>query len=250
MKNFKLKGILIASGLICVCALAGCATSNNTDQQNSALVSEPSVMSKAEKDSLTAETPGESVDYAVYEQYGLIYDEQNGWYTYNENVVRFFNDPVAGASFTNFFTGTVDIEAKRDENKELIGIEECSQETYDSHTKKYAKFANMSSSVLPSTIQYETTQNSEEWLKDYETYGIAYNKSDNSWYYNSEKIQILIDSEKAIVYSTDEDGVCLAVSRGDNHEITEIKVISLNDAQLLLQANNPGKVLDSTMEEN
>ena len=60
----------------------------------------------------------------------------------------------------------------------------------------------------------------------------------------------MLGSEKAIVYSTDEDGVCLAVSRGDNHEITEIKVISLNDAQLLLQANNPGKVLDSTMEEN
>ena len=41
---------------------------------------------------------------------GLSYDQENYYFTYNGNVVRFFNDPIAGASFTNFFSGTVDIE--------------------------------------------------------------------------------------------------------------------------------------------
>lgn len=83
------------------------------------------------------EFPGGRVDYTVYEPYGLIYDDKAGCYTYNRSVVRFFNDPAAGVSFTNFFTGTVDIEAKRDAGNRLIGIEECSKEVYDYHTKKY-----------------------------------------------------------------------------------------------------------------
>lgn len=32
------------------------------------------------------------------------YDQENYYFTYNGNVVRFFNDPIAGASFTNFFS--------------------------------------------------------------------------------------------------------------------------------------------------
>ena len=44
---------------------------------------------------------------------------------------------MGGASFTNFFTGTVDIEAERDTNDKLIGIRECTKEVYDRHTEKY-----------------------------------------------------------------------------------------------------------------
>ena len=53
-----------------------------------------------------------------------------------EMLSDFFNDPVGGASFTNFFTGTVDIEAERDTNDKLIGIRECTKEVYDRHTEK------------------------------------------------------------------------------------------------------------------
>lgn len=86
------------------------------------------------------ETQGEFEGYSVYEKYGLLYDAENDCYTYNGSVVRFFNDPAAGASFTNFFTGTVDIEAVYDNENNLIGIKECSKETYDRHTKKQEKF--------------------------------------------------------------------------------------------------------------
>lgn len=95
-----------------------------------------------ETEEVTRQLPGGRVDYTVYEPYGLVYDEKSDCYTYNGSVVRFFNDPAAGAGFTNFYTGTVDIEAKRDENNELTGIVECSEEVYDYHTRKYDRFHN------------------------------------------------------------------------------------------------------------
>lgn len=246
MKISKFKSILITLGLICVGSLTGCAAGNAANLQGSAVLPAPSVTVNAAENSSTVETSGGSVNYAVYEQYGLSYDDQKGCYSYNGDVVRFFNDPIAGASFTNFFTGTVDIEAKRDENNNLIGIEECSKETYDNHTRKSS---NLVASGMPSTIQSGTTQDYEDWLKDYEAFGITYNKSDNGWYYDGEKIQILVDNEKAVVYLTEEGGICLAVIRNENHEITEIKAVSQKDAQMLLQNNNPGATFDSTVEE-
>ncbi len=136
MKLKKTKRILSASVLISIalqCMLTGCVGNAAASAQNGILLSAmPASDIRTVKDSSTAEIPG-SVDWSVYEAYGLSYDEKTGCYTYNGSIVRFFNDPAAGASFTNFFTGTVDIEAKRDADDNLIGIEECSQEVYDSH---------------------------------------------------------------------------------------------------------------------
>lgn len=103
---------------------------------------EKTAISKAADNSEVLETNGEFEGYSVYEKYGLLYDNENDCYTYNGSVVRFFNDPIAGASFTNFFTGAVDIEAVYYEENTLIGIKECSKEVYDRHTKKYKKFKN------------------------------------------------------------------------------------------------------------
>lgn len=104
---------------------------------------------------VTGQLPGGRVNYTVYEPYGLTFDEKTNCYTYNGSVVRFFNDPAVGAGFTNFITGTVDIEAKRDGNNMLIGIMECSQEVYDYHTQKYNKFYN--SLMGPNTVMENGT---------------------------------------------------------------------------------------------
>ena len=137
----KIKRKLLYVSLLCIFAVMGCAksaASPSDGQQNiAALAALPDVRGETLVASDTAaELPGGNVDYTVYEQYGLIYDSESKCYTYNGDIVRFFNDPVAGASFTNFFTGTVDIEAERDADNILIGIEECSREVYDSHTRK------------------------------------------------------------------------------------------------------------------
>lgn len=103
---------------------------------------EKAAVSQTADNSETQEKKGEFAGYSVYEKYGLLYEDENDRYTYNGSVVRFFNDPIAGASFTNFFTGAVDIEAVYDEENNLIGIKECSKEVYDRHTQKYERFKN------------------------------------------------------------------------------------------------------------
>lgn len=131
---------------------------NNTTKNVSYQAQTVSDTENAANDSTTAELPGGSVDYSIYEPYGLSYDQENYYFTYNGNVVRFFNDPIAGASFTNFFSGTVDIEADRDEENNLVGIKECSKENYDRHTQKHNNFNPTDTSLI--TVQKgESTPN-------------------------------------------------------------------------------------------
>ena len=59
------------------------------------------------------------------------------------------------------------------------------------------------------------------------------------WYYNNQRIKILLDSEQAVVYTDEENGVCVTISRDGNHQISEIKEISETDAQSLMLKNNP-----------
>ena len=73
------------------------------------------------------------------------------------------------------------------------------------------------------------------WLKDYADYGITYNEQSGGWYYNNQRIKILLDSEQAVVYTDEENGVCVTISRDGNHQISEIKEISETDAQSLIE---------------
>lgn len=140
-KRILSTAVLINIGMLGM--LTGCAGDAAASVPNGAMLSaRASYDTGTGKESSATEMPG-SVDWSVYEAYGLVYDGKTGCYTYNGSIVRFFNDPAAGASFTNFCTGTVDMEAKRDADNNLIGIEECSQEVYDLHTKKQERFQSM-----------------------------------------------------------------------------------------------------------
>lgn len=235
------KALALGSALL-VWGGAGCSSSvnipsdNNTTKNVSYQAQTVSDTENAANDSTTAELPGGSVDYSIYEPYGLSYDQENYYFTYNGNVVRFFNDPIAGASFTNFFSGTVDIEADRDEENNLVGIKECSKENYDRHTQKHNNF-NPTDTSLSTVQKGESTP--QLWLKDYADYGITYNEQSDGWYYNNQRIKILLDSEQAVVYTDEENGVCVTISRDGNHQISEIKEISETDAQSLMLKNNP-----------
>ena len=198
------------------------------------------------QDSTTKESPGENIDYSVYEPYGLLYDSQNRCYTFNDSIVRYFNDPAAGASFTNYFTGAVDIEAEYDAKNVLIGIKECSKEVYDYHNKKQAAFSK--AGRTDTTVQSGTQSPDTQWLKDYEAYGISYNAEKCSWYYGDERIKVLIDSEKKLVYQTDENGIYLSIVRNEDN-IAEIKKISGADAKDLMKENDPQDNGDLTTEE-
>ncbi len=253
MKISKIKRNLLLVALFCICAFTGCAKSNvppSAGQQNIAALA---ALSNANGETLvasdTVELPGGNTDYTVYEQYGLIYDKESNCYTYNGDVVRFFNDPIAGASFTNFFTGTVDIEAERDTDNKLIGIRECAKEDYDRHTEKYE---NSGLKSMPAVTSMESGNKMSDiyTLRDYEPYGVSYNSEDGYWYYNNQKICIFVDSEKAVVYFNDEGDVYLSVSKNSEQGTMEIKEVSKSDVQMLLENNNPGNSISFTTEED
>ena len=238
---------LALGGVLLVGCLAGCSASasappdGGTPQNISYQLQTIAAAGNETIGSSAMETAGGSVDYSVYEPYGLVYDKENHCYTFNGNVVRFFNDPVAGASFTNFFSGAVDIEAEYDGNK-LIGIKECSKEVYDWHTQRHDRLSGLTGGIGSNNMETATQtggSSSQSWLKDYADYGIIYNAQDGSWYYNNQRIMVLVDGEQPAVYVNEEGSVCLAVSRDSNHQISEIKKISDADAQMLLQDNKP-----------
>ena len=98
----------------------------------------------------------------------------------------------------------------------------------------FVKNDNQQLTLLDSTFNL-----TELWLKDYADYGITYNEQSGGWYYNNQRIKILLDSEQAVVYTDEENGVCVTISRDGNHQISEIKEISETDAQSLMLKNNP-----------
>ena len=208
-----------------------------------------------------AELPGGNIDYGIYEEYGLIYDKNSKCYTYKGNVVRFFNDPVGGASFTNFFTGTVDIEAERDTNDKLIGIRECTKEVYDRHTEKYENSGLKSMPAGTSTENGDMIRNHESYsmesgdktenmntLQDYESYGIVYHPKDGYWYYNDQIIGIFIDTKKPIIYFNNSGSIYLSIAENSENGVMEIKEISEAEAQKLLRDNNSGNSASFTVE--
>lgn len=255
MKIKKIKKKLLPVALLCVCAFTGCAKSAappSVGQQNiAALAALPNANDETLADSYAAELPDGNVDYTVYEQYGLIYDSESKCYTYDGNVVRFFNDPVAGASFTNFFTGTVDVEAERDTDNKLIGIQECAKEDYDRHTEKYEN-SGLKSMPAGASMAMESgnKMSNTHTLREYEPYGVTYNSEDGYWYYNNQRICIFVDSEKSVVYFDDGGTIYLAISKSNEQGTMEIKEISKADAQVLLGNNNPGNSTSFTTEEN
>ena len=202
------------------------------------------------------------MDYGIYEEYGLIYDKNSKCYTYKGNVVRFFNDPVGGASFTNFFTGTVDIEAERDTNDKLIGIRECTKEIYDRHTEKYENSGLKSMPAGTSTENGNMIRNHESYsmesgdktenmntLQDYESYGIVYHPKDGYWYYNDQIIGIFIDTKKPIIYFNNSGSIYLSIAENSENGVMEIKEISEAEAQKLLRDNNSSNSASFTVEE-
>lgn len=203
---------------------------------------------KSDSQNVTAtEIPGGSVDYSIYEKYGLLREQENGYYTYQGNIVRFFNDPVVGASFTNFFTGTVDLEAEYDKSNQLIGIKECSEEVYDMHTEKH-KNSGLVSMPMGTAMETGNKIDTAGLLKIYEPYGITYHES-GAWFYENKQIGIFIDYEKSCVYSDDNGSIYLMLSYNAQNEL-EVKEISLQDAQAFLQDNNPDSLNSITTEEN
>jgi hypothetical protein len=68
---------------------------------------------------------------SAYEQYGLVYDESKGGYCYGDKLVGLLVDPQGrGISYLNK-NGEVHVKAIRNENGEITGLAELSEDEYN-----------------------------------------------------------------------------------------------------------------------
>lgn len=177
-------------------------------------------------------------DAADYAPFGLVRDAEEDSYIWNGKTVRFFYDAEKQASFTNFYTGTVDLEAEYDENRKLTGVKECSQAAYDVHTKRYASSA---ANHLPcDAVETGNDEEAEALLLAYASYGAAFDEQTQSLVYGGKRIAALFDAEKPLTYVDDNGSVYLKLERsGGNAALQEI---SASEARKLLKTGLPGAV--------
>ena len=229
MKRVTLPAILLAALLV-----IGMATAFATSAP-AEVAAENNLTAPAQFAAL--EEPGEAPDYSIYEPYGLRYDKENGCYTYNGSIVAFFNDPIAGTCFTNYFTGTIELEAEYDANNTLIGIAECSEEVYARHAEKRARFGWVSD--VEQAVETNTHPAELDWLKEYEPYGIFYDARQRSCLYLGQRVKTLVDLGAEAVYTTDEGDVCLSIKRNEAGTVCAIEKCSEEQAKALMSAMNP-----------
>ena len=187
------------------------------------------------------EEPGKDADYTVYEPFGLRYDGKNDRYTYNGSVVAFFNDPVNGASFTNYFTGTIELEAEYDEDGTLVGIRECDPETYARHAEKRIRFGKVreASDSSEETAQPQAQSNELDWMKKYTPYGFSYDTEHHRLTYFGQQVKILSDPGKSAIYLSDDGDICLVIQRNIVGAVSAIEECSEEEARALMRDMNP-----------
>ena len=193
----------------------------------------------AEEDAI--ENTGAATSYSIYEPYGLRYDAENDCYTYNGSIVGFFNDPIGGTSFTNYFSGEIELEAEYDENGALAGIRECSPETYARHAEKRARIAKRSARSDGAEESTHATAQPDElkWLKAYEPFGIVYSADQNRLTYFGQTVKTLIDSRESAVYRSDLGEINLVILRDEKGIVCAVDACTEEQAQAMLQALDP-----------
>ncbi len=153
-----------------------------------------------------------------------------------EMLSDFLMTPVGGASFTNFFTGTVDIEAERDTNDNLLVFGNA-QKKFMTGIQKSMKIQDLNQCPLgTSTENGDMIRNHESYsmesgdktenmntLQDYESYGIVYHPKDGYWYYNDQIIGIFIDTKKPIIYFNNSGSIYLSIAENSENGVMEIK---------------------------
>ena len=185
------------------------------------------------------EEAGGFADYTIYEPFGLHYDAKNDCYTYNGSVVAFFNDPVNGASFTNYFTGTIELEAEYDGSGTLIGIRECSPETYARHAEKRMRFGKVREATDSSEENALAQSNELDWMKTYTPYGFSYDAEHHRLTYFGQQVKILSDPGKSAIYLSDDGDICLVIQRNIVGAVSAIEECSEEEARALMRDMNP-----------
>lgn len=200
--------------------------------------------------------------YAIYEKYGLTYDQKTDSFYYDGKLVRYFSDKLNSSGTYNSFTrsnGVIDLKAVRNANYELTGIAPVSQEEYDKSTQSIKRAQNASTTGAaqengsanniggstsaveaggkdntlngPATAFSEGDPNYvDNSLNAYLDYGVSYDKVNKQWTFDDKPIHYLSDGDNATYMDNSENatkyGVSLEVIRKADGQIEKLAEIS------------------------
>lgn len=203
--------------------------------------------------------------YAVYEKYGLTYDQKTDSFYYDGKLVRFFSDKLDEDGTYNSFTrgnGVIDLKAVKNSNNELTAISPVSQEEYDKRTEsiKMAQTTNTKGAVQENATANSTsgstnavevggTDNTgngtttafltgdpdyvDNSLSAYLDHGVSYDKANKKWMFNNKLIHFLGDGDNMTYVDNGENavknGVSLKVIRNTNGQIDGLVMVSNNE---------------------
>lgn len=187
--------------------------------------------------------------FSEYEKYGLSYDSSAKHLIYDGNVVGYFKDEISEGKYTRVLdnTGTIGVIVLRDSMYQVIGLEKTDiPNELDSGPvienpglEESSSFASVGKKAINNTdyegntasenmgtissedITYEEGYNNSTVLKDYESYGISYNSSEDAWIYNGKHIAGLIgDNNIYVDESVNTDSIYLQIVQKSAKEIS------------------------------
>ncbi|MCH5269666.1 MAG: hypothetical protein J1E83_02860 [Lachnospiraceae bacterium] len=205
---------------LCVVMLLGClAGCGQRASQDGSIATGPRALSETTNVSapvlvMVAEN-GEKNDasygeqFKPYEQFGMTYDANKNELYYNGKLVRWFEDyyPIADNSLAgnDFFNenGAVDVYAVRDLSSfvrfddgsfdpsgKLAGLKEFSEEEFDARDIDAIKNPKPEIAITGDPVSDDVINT---WLIEYKDFGVTYDKDNDQWYFNGEKVRYFRD---------------------------------------------------------
>ena len=96
--------------------------------------------------------------------------------------------------------------------------------------------------ALTDDEQAMTVSLGDSWLEEYLPYGLSRDEETDSWMYNSQTINILLD-EDGMLYSNPNGVLYLYVSRDDNYVIDTIRILTAEEVSSHLASMILGRTL-------
>lgn len=257
-----IKVALVAGTVSATSAQAG-ANDDDMSQKNQSAHQAQTVSDaeNAANDSSTAELPGGSVDYSIYESYesdevisleeqakaeeirqteiaeqysiyepyGMTYNIEKDRFFYNGQIVRYFKDQVSTEKTNSFFfdDGVVDVEPIRNADGSLTGLKQSSEADFKDRTEKQEKIKAEfeAAGITGDSGSFEGGDPNyyDDSLDAYTAFGVSYDKATQKWMYEGKAIHILYDANHHTYCDNDiSDGINLKVIRDKNGNIEKL----------------------------
>lgn len=208
MKRQILFKLTLCAVILAEC-LAGCGliTTGPRALSETTNVSSPVLVMVAEDGEKKDTSYGEQFKH--YDQFGMTYDADKNELYYNGKLVRWFEDyyPIADNELVgnDFFNenGVVDVYAVRDLSSfvrfddgsfdpsgKLVGLKEFSEEEFDARDIDAIKNPKPEIAITGDPVSDDVINT---WLTEYKDFGIAYDKDNDQWYFNGEKVRYFRD---------------------------------------------------------